>query len=124
MLNGNQYSSLVLEEFYNAGRQFSTTEFAKEFQYDRNDPYNYYNFSNNVNWMDEISRTGYLQDHNLSISGGGEKAKYRASLNYFDNKGTVRGTSLGRLSTRLTWIIRFQVKLGLVQISCIPTSIT
>jgi TonB-linked SusC/RagA family outer membrane protein len=101
MLNGNQYSSLVLEEFYNAGRQFSTTEFAKEFQYDRNDPYNYYNFSNNVNWMDEISRTGYLQDHNLSISGGGEKAKYRASLNYFDNKGTVRGTSLGRLSTRV-----------------------
>lgn len=101
MLNGNQYSTLILEEYYNAGRQFSTSEFAKEFQYDRNDPYNYYNFSNNVNWLDELTKKGFLQDHNLSISGGGEKARYRASLNYFSNSGTTIGQSLGRLSTRV-----------------------
>ncbi|GAA4203005.1 SusC/RagA family TonB-linked outer membrane protein [Pedobacter jeongneungensis] len=101
MLNGNQYSSLVLEEFYNAGRQFSTSEFAKEFQYDPNDPYNYFNYSNNTDWLKAITRIGYLQDHNLSISGGGEKAKYRASLNYFNQEGTTRGTSLGRLSARV-----------------------
>jgi len=101
MLNGNQYSSLILEEYYNAGRQFSTTDFAKEFQYDPNDPYNYYNYSNNTNWLEAITRIGYLQDHNLSISGGGEKAKYRASLNYFNNKGTTKGTDLGRLSARV-----------------------
>ncbi|RZJ20599.1 MAG: SusC/RagA family TonB-linked outer membrane protein [Acinetobacter sp.] len=101
MLNGNQYSSLILEEFYNAGRQFSTSEFAKQFQYDRNDPYNYYNFSNNTDWLDAITRVGYLQDHNLSISGGGEKARYRASLNYFNQEGTTKGTSLGRLSARV-----------------------
>ncbi|WP_421939007.1 SusC/RagA family TonB-linked outer membrane protein [Pedobacter sp.] len=101
MLNGNQYSSLILEEFYNAGRQFSTSDFAKQFQYDKNDPYNYYNFSNNTDWLDAITRIGYLQDHNLSISGGGEKARYRASLNYFNQQGTTRGTSLGRLSARV-----------------------
>jgi TonB-dependent SusC/RagA subfamily outer membrane receptor len=101
MLNGNQYSSLILEEFYNSGRQFSTSEFAKEFQYDRNDPYNYYNFSNNTNWLEAITRVGYLQDHNFSISGGGEKAKYRASVNYFNNQGTTRGTGLGRMSARV-----------------------
>ena len=101
MLNGNQYSTLILEEYYNAGRQFSTSEFAKQFQYDRNDPYNYYNFSNNVNWLDALTQKGFLQDHNLSISGGGEKARYRASLNYFNNKGTTVGQSLGRLSTRV-----------------------
>jgi len=101
MLNGNQYSSLILEEFYNAGRQFSSTEFAKQFQYDKNDPYNYYNFSNNTDWLQSITRIGYLQDHNLSISGGGEKAKYRASLNYFNQNGTTKGTSLGRLSARV-----------------------
>lgn len=101
MLNGNQYSSLILEEFYNAGRQFSGTEFAKQFQYDKNDPYNYYNFSNNTDWLQSITRIGYLQDHNLSISGGGEKAKYRASLNYFNQNGTTKGTSLGRLSARV-----------------------
>ncbi len=101
MLNGNQYSTLILEEYYNAGRQFSTSEFAKEFQYDQNDPYNYYNFSNNVNWLDALTRTGFLQDHNMSISGGGEKAKYRVSLNYFNNVGTTKGTDIGRLSTRV-----------------------
>ncbi|MGM9478771.1 SusC/RagA family TonB-linked outer membrane protein [Pedobacter sp. GSP4] len=101
MLNGNQYSSLILEEFYNAGRQFSTSDFAKEFQYDKNDPYNYYNYSNNTDWLESITRIGYLQDHNLSISGGGEKARYRASLNYFNQNGTTKGTSLGRLSARV-----------------------
>ncbi|RZK16391.1 MAG: SusC/RagA family TonB-linked outer membrane protein, partial [Pedobacter sp.] len=101
MLTGNQYSSLILEEFYNAGRQFSTSDFAKQFQYDRNDPYNYYNYSNNTNWLESITRIGYLQDHNLSISGGGEKAKYRASVNYFNQNGTTVGTSLGRLSARV-----------------------
>ena len=101
MLTGNQYSSLISEEFYNAGRQFATSDFAKQFQYDRNDPYNYYNYSNNTNWLESITRIGYLQDHNLSISGGGEKAKYRASVNYFNQNGTTVGTSLGRLSARV-----------------------
>ncbi|WP_443938982.1 SusC/RagA family TonB-linked outer membrane protein [Pedobacter sp. MW01-1-1] len=101
MLNGNQYSSLILEEFYNAGRQFSTTEFAKEFQYDKNDPYNYYNFSNNTDWVAAVTQTGYLQDHNLSIAGGGEKARYRASVNYFNSAGTTIGTDLTRMSARV-----------------------
>ncbi len=101
MLNGNQYSSLVLEEFYNAGRQFSTSDFAKQFQYDPNDPYNFYNYSNNTDWLKSITQIGYLQDHNLSISGGGEKARYRASVNYFNQEGTTKGTSLGRLSARV-----------------------
>jgi len=101
MLDGNQYSSLVLEEYYNAGRQFSTSEFAKQFQYDPNDPYNYYNYSNNTDWLSAITRIGYLQDHNLSISGGGEKARYRASVNYFNQTGTTIGTDLNRVSARV-----------------------
>lgn len=101
MLNGNQYSSLILEEYYNAGRQFSSSEFAKQFQYDPNDPYNYYNYSNNTDWLSAITRVGYLQDHNLSISGGGEKAKYRASVNYFNQTGTTIGTDLNRVSARV-----------------------
>jgi len=101
MLNGNQYSSLVLEEYYNAGRQFSTSEFAKQFQYDKNDPYNFFNYSNNTDWLDAITRAGILQDHNLAISGGGEKARYRASVNYFNQGGTTVGTDLSRMSARV-----------------------
>lgn len=101
MLNGDQYSSLVLEEFYNAGRQFTGTEAAKEFQYDPNDPYRYFNFSNNTDWIKEITQDGYFQDHNVQVSGGGERAKYLASLGYFNQEGTTKGTSLGRINTRI-----------------------
>jgi TonB-linked SusC/RagA family outer membrane protein len=101
MLNGDQYSSLILEEFYNAGRQFTGTEAAKEFQYDPNDPYRYYNFSNNTDWIKGITQTGYFQDHNLQISGGGEKARYLASVGYFDQQGTTIGTGLQRITTRI-----------------------
>lgn len=101
LLNGDQYSTLISEEFYNAGKIFSTTEFAKEFQYDKNDPYNYYNFSNNTNWVEAITRIGYLQDHNVSISGGGERARYYGSLGYFNQQGTTKGTDLGRITTRI-----------------------
>lgn len=101
LLNGDQYSTLISEEFYNAGRIFSTTEFAKEFQYDKNDPYNYYNFSNNTDWVKAITRIGYLQDHNVSISGGGERARYYGSLGYFNQQGTTKGTDLGRITARI-----------------------
>ncbi|MBE9599756.1 SusC/RagA family TonB-linked outer membrane protein [Pedobacter sp. MC2016-24] len=101
LLNGNQYSTLISEEYYNAGKIFSTTEFAKEFQYDKNDAYNYYNFSNNTDWVKAITRIGYLQDHNVSISGGGERARYYGSLGYFNQQGTTKGTDLGRITTRI-----------------------
>ena len=46
-------------------------------------------------------RTGYLQDHTLSLTGGGEKAKYFASVGYFDQKGITLGTDLQRINTRI-----------------------
>ncbi|WP_069658985.1 SusC/RagA family TonB-linked outer membrane protein [Arcticibacter eurypsychrophilus] len=101
MLNGDQYSTLISEEFYNSGVQFSTNESAKQFQYDPNDPYNYYNFSNNTDWVKAITQTGYMQDHNISINGGGEKATYFASVGYFNQAGTTKGTDLSRITARI-----------------------
>lgn len=100
-LNGDQYSTLILEEFYNAGRQFSTNENAKEFQYDPNDPLNFYNFSKNTNWIDALTQTGYTNDHSFSINGGGEKARYQASVNYVNQEGTTRGTDYSRITSRV-----------------------
>lgn len=101
LLNGDQYTTLLLEEFYNAGRLFSTSENAQQFQYDPNNTYIYHNFSNNTNWVDAITQTGYFQDHNIQIRGGGEKARYLASLGYFGQEGTTKGTSSDRLSARV-----------------------
>lgn len=101
LLNGNQYSTLIPEAFMNRiGTTLNTTT-AREFNYDPNDPYWFNNYSNNTNWIDAISRTGYIQDHTMSLNGGGEKAKYFASVGYFDQKGITIGTDLKRLNTRI-----------------------
>jgi TonB-linked SusC/RagA family outer membrane protein len=101
MLNGDQYSTLIPEAYMNRIGSTLNSQTVREFNYDPNDPYWYYNYSNNVNWVDAISRRGYLQDHNISMTGGGEKAKYFASIGYYDQTGVTVGTALKRINTRI-----------------------
>jgi len=56
-----------------------------------------------VNWLDEVTRTGLIQNYSLDIRGGGELAtspKYFFSLDYLDNKAMVIGKDLSRYSMR------------------------
>ncbi len=101
MLSGDQYSTLIPEEFMNRNGVPLNTQTVKEFMYDPNDPYWYNNYGQNTNWVDAITQLGYSQDHNVSITGGGEKAKYYASTGYFNQVGTTIGTSLDRINTRI-----------------------
>lgn len=101
MLSGDQYSTFIPEAYINRNGSTLNSTNAREFNYDPNDPYWYNNYSNNTNWVDQISRTGYLQDHTISMNGGGEKAKYFASVGYFDQVGTTLGTSLNRINSRI-----------------------
>lgn len=43
--------------------------------------------SGNVDWLDAVSRTGFTQQHTLTLSGGNEKSNYRVSADYRDAKG-------------------------------------
>ena len=101
LLNGDQYSSLIPEAFMNRIGTTLNSTVNREFNYDPNDPYWFKNYSNNTNWIKEVSRTGYLQDHTVSLTGGGEKAKYFSSIGFFDQKGITIGTGLQRISTRI-----------------------
>lgn len=101
MLTGDQYSTLIPEEYMNRNGSPLNTQTIKEFQYDPNDPYWYYNYSNNTNWVDAITKLGWVQDHNLSMTGGGEKARYYASVGFLGQEGTTIGTNLKRISTRI-----------------------
>jgi TonB-linked SusC/RagA family outer membrane protein len=101
MLSGGQYSTLIPEAFMNRNGSALNSQSVREFNYDPNDPYWYYNYSNDVNWVDEISRTGALHDHTVSMTGGGEKARYFASVGYFGQTGTTIGTDLKRINTRI-----------------------
>lgn len=101
MLSGDQYSSLIPEEYMNRNGVPLNPQAIKEFQYDPNDPYWYYNYSKNTDWVKAITQLGWTQDHNISMTGGGEKARYYASLGYFGQEGTTIGTNLNRISTRI-----------------------
>ncbi len=101
LLNGNQYSNLIPEMVMNRTGAPLNTQTVKEFAYDPNDPYYYYNYGQNTDWLGAVTRTGFQQDHNLSMTGGGTKAKYFTSLGYFNQRGTTVGTNLTRISTRI-----------------------
>ncbi|ALI99866.1 SusC/RagA family TonB-linked outer membrane protein [Rufibacter tibetensis] len=100
MLSGDQYSQYIPEAFMNRTGAPLRPD-VKEFQYDPNDPYWYHNYNKNTNWIDEITQLGHIQDHNVSLSGGGDKARYYTSLGFFKQRGTTIGTDLSRISARI-----------------------
>jgi TonB-linked SusC/RagA family outer membrane protein len=101
LLTGDQYSTFIPEEVMNVTGAPLNTFTNKEFEYDPLDLYYYKNYSQNTDWIKAISRRGSVYDNNLSISGGGDKARYFASVGYNTQVGTTIGTGLNRLNTRL-----------------------
>lgn len=64
-----------------------------------------------TDWLDVATRTGWVQDYQVSVSGAGEKMNYYLSAAYSDNKGVVVGddynriTALAKISTDITsWL--------------------
>ena len=53
-----------------------------------------------TNWQKLLERTGYSQNHNLSYGGSGQSSDYGASVNYFNNQGILKNTSLKRTIVR------------------------
>lgn len=99
-LSGDEYTTMIQEAQMNSGKIYDPTV-DPEFAYDVNQPYYFYNYGANTNWYDEVTRTGFSQDHTASISGGGEKAQYRASIGYYNANSIVIGTGLDRINARL-----------------------
>lgn len=64
-----------------------------------------------INWLDASTRTGWVQDYQVSVSGAGEKMNYYLSAAYSDNQGVVIGddynriTALAKINTDITsWL--------------------
>jgi TonB-linked SusC/RagA family outer membrane protein len=96
LLNGDDYSMLMLEGILNSG----STEIPDELAYNK-EWEEYYNYSQNTDWLKEITQTGITHDHNFSLMGGGESALYRFSLGYLDQQGTTIGTDYQRFTSRV-----------------------
>ncbi|HZW70817.1 MAG TPA: SusC/RagA family TonB-linked outer membrane protein, partial [Hanamia sp.] len=55
----------------------------------------------NTNWLDAISQNGIQNNHQISISGGNEKATSYLSLNFLQNEGTQIYTGFKRFTARV-----------------------
>jgi len=69
------------------------------------------NYKTETNWMDEVSRDGFIIDQNLSVSGGTEKTKYFLAYNYYKNDGLLKNSDFKRNSIRLNLDQEFSPKL-------------
>ena len=73
----------------------------------------------NTDWLDIMIDPAPLQNHNLSFSGGNETTTYRASLNYLNEEGVMRGFNFERINSRIKVsskigdIVEFGTNIGL-----------
>lgn len=56
---------------------------------------------NRYDYQDEIFRTAYGTDNNISVSGGSDKTKYFTSFSYSKNEGIIKGTDFRRYNFRV-----------------------
>lgn len=80
LLNGQQLAELINEEMYNANP--SRTDYLQALS----DPAA---IGKGYNMMDALLQTGYYQKHNLSISGGSDKATFRVNSVYSTDESVV-----------------------------------
>ncbi len=100
MLDGAGYARLISEAYYNWDRnEFSRTPQFMQIAFDP-EWEEYHNFSQNTNWIKEITQVALTQEHNFSVRGGGEKSRYNMSMGYFDEGGTTIGNNLKKLTLR------------------------
>ncbi|RYY18187.1 MAG: TonB-dependent receptor, partial [Cytophagaceae bacterium] len=54
-----------------------------------------------TDWFKEVTRVAAVQNHQLSLSGGSERASYTLSGSYYQQKGLVQGNDYERITARL-----------------------
>jgi len=54
-----------------------------------------------TDWFDETTRTGLIQQYNVSLSNGSERGMSYFSIGYYKNKGIIKSSDFERFSARM-----------------------
>ena len=119
LLNGRQYTAMMQDALWNAANAKGLTNASAEMDMlfsadpiNYNPNYQYYNeYNQDTDWLNEVKQNALISDNNFSMSGGGEKARYRFSLGYLNDVGTTKGTGLKRLTSQLKVTYNFSDRL-------------
>jgi len=102
LLNGDNYTMMLKEEFYNPTQSSSATSTINEINYIPAESWaEANNWNKNTDWVDAIKQFGEQHEANFNISGGGQKATFRISGSYSHQLGTIIKQRMDRLTTRL-----------------------
>lgn len=86
-------------------------------------------FAADTDWMDEVSRKGYVIDQNITVNGGNNSTKYYFSYNYYDNRGLLKQSGLKRHVIRLNLdhefsdVVQADIKFNYSAITALSTSV-
>lgn len=65
------------------------------------DPYDYTVWNADTDWQDELFRTGFLTNNNVSITGAGAKNKFYLGLGYVMEEGSIESEKLNKFTVNL-----------------------
>ncbi|MBQ0074108.1 MAG: SusC/RagA family TonB-linked outer membrane protein [Prevotella sp.] len=101
MLNGDNYTMMLKEAIYNKNPDSKATSNINEINYIQSWLPDYYNWSQNTDWVGAIKQWSNKHEANFNITGGGQKATFRISAGFKDQTGTVIKQKFNQLTTRL-----------------------
>ena len=86
MANANEYATLVSEKYALLGLApiLDATKFTE-----------------GTNWYNQVLRNAFTMNHQVSISGGGDKSTYNFSVGYLKQEGIIKNNDYDRVTVRL-----------------------
>ena len=116
VLNSEEFGRMMWQAYVNDGNDPNTNGLGYKYNwgYDANGypvlnsvgMSKYLNSKNTLpaadtDWFDETTRTGIIQQYNVSVSNGSEKGSSFFSLGYYKNLGTIKDSDFERFSARM-----------------------
>lgn len=102
-LSGEDY--ITYKNIKNGSSDLTSTSFMTPFELEN------YNKGKTTDWYDMATRTGYTQNYNANISGGGERFNYFAGFGHSNQRGMTKGNDFERTTMMInvsakvtTWI--------------------
>jgi len=109
MLNGDEYIMLQQEMLFN---RYGLVDYDDEIALDPT-YLDYYNYSQNTNWYDEVTQNGFVKENSLKVEGGGDKTNYYISVNLYNEEGQILNETLDRINTRVNLSYKISDKINL-----------
>ncbi|GHT28841.1 SusC/RagA family TonB-linked outer membrane protein [Bacteroidia bacterium] len=98
----DKYKKIWSEGYVNSGDVSSEAE---GYELLKENALDWYGFDidnvKSIDWLDEVLKSGVVQEYTIDLQGGSQAGRFFASLGYYSNEGTMIGSGMKRYSGRL-----------------------